>query len=1050
MPEFEQSQPAPSPIHVCSDCGTQLSGNCPAGLCPKCLLGAGVELLFDGDAGSPRPHPGPDAIPTLRFGDYELIEEIARGGMGVVYRARQISLDRVVAVKMLLFGPFSSDEFVRRFRAEAAAAAALQHPNIVAIHEIGDHEGTRFFSMEYVDGKSLADVVREDPRPVREVAGWLSVLARAVHYAHQRGVLHRDLKPSNVLLDSAGNLRLTDFGLAKRFVNGEDLSVSGQMIGTPNYMPPEQASSERGPVGPPSDVYSLGAILYHLLTGRAPVVADSLESTLLAVLHDEPVPLRLLNRSIPRALETICLNCLQKNSQRRYASAAALADDLDRFLRGEPIRARRAGWIEKLVLWCRRKPAAAAAIASLGLVALGSAVTAGHLSHLNRLARWDRYLSEMGRAQQEWSQRHFAEALFLLQRQVPPEGEPDLRGFEWRHLWHLTRGNCAARLPFHPDVVNWLGFSPDGTALATFGWDATNGVQVWDVATRHTRFVIRDATSVGGFSADGELLVTGRADHSVVLQNAHDGARVGVLPQAGDIIAFAPEAKTVVTMDASGVLKVREIKTGHTLLSRTNAVRRFFDAGRDAPVAIAPDGRRLALARPGDPSEPKDQGIELWDTASGEMERFLTHARQVRSIKFSPAGGTIAIADGDGEVVLWNWSTGELRSIQAHDLPVQSLAFSANGETLATGAFDEVIKLWDVRSLARKANVLDGQIGAVWSLAFSPDQQYLARGSRGMPIQLWELNAAPKPAAITNLNAEKVGNFVFSPDSKRMAGGCKDNQVRVWEVGTQSEQFRLRGVSYVVAFSPDGKQLLVADAGGTAHWWEFATNSRRPVPGYEQLGEITAVEFSPDRRIAALGHKQGRIQLVEVNSGKIMGIYPGHQDAVLSLTFAPDGRQFASGGRDKEIRLWDVNVTNQCRQICTEHKGGVPGLAISGDGLRMVSGCSANTIKFWDFRHLNQSMGARSWHRAAIQTLAFSPDGQRVVSGSEDHSVKLWDFATRRELASFEFEAAIKLVAFSPDANCLAVVTERGSLHLLPAATLIEADRDIRFIHPEG
>jgi len=785
-------------------------------------------------------------------------------------------------------------------------------------------------------------------------------------------------------------------------------------------------------------------VLYHLLTGRAPVVADSLESTLRAVLQDEPLGPRLLNRSIPRDLETICLKCLEKNPLRRYASAEALAEELGRYLRGEPIRARPAGWPEKLVRWCRRKPAAASALALLGLIAAGSALAANHLARLHQLARWDSYVSEMSRAQYEWQQNHFAEAFFYLQRQIPRQDEQDLRGFEWRHLWKLTRGNCSTRLPLHPDVVSWLGFSPDGRALATFSWDTTNAIRVWDLANQNTRWVIPNATSVGGFSADGQLFVAGTANQSVAVYQAQTGQLLNRLAQAGDIVAFAPETKWVVTMDAARVLNVRDLISGGTRLSLTNAIRRFFDVGRNAPVAIARDGRRLALVRPGDPAESKDRGIELWDVATGVMEMFLPHAHQIRMMQFSPGGHLLAVGNSDGEVVLWNWKAQETRTLQAHALPVQSLAFSANGALLATGASDETIKLWDPETLAQKPNVFEGQVGIAWSLAFSPNRQFLASGSRDMPIHLWDLNAPPVPAAITNLNSEKVGNFAFSPDSRVMASASKDNHVRVWDVATLSEKYRFPGVSYVVAFSQDGRRLLVANAGGKAYWWDFVAGTSQSIPGYDALGEITSVEFSPDRRSAALGHKNGKIQHLEIDTGKVLGIYEGHRDAVVSLTFTPDGRSFASGSRDKEIRLWAVAVTNHSRQVCVEHKGVVTGLAISGDGKTMVSGCSANTIKFWDLRNLERSLGARSWHRSAIRTLAFSSDGQRVASGSEDHSVKLWDFVTRRELACFQFEAPIRLAIFSPDSNYLAVVTDKGSLHLLPASRLPDADREIR------
>jgi WD40 repeat protein len=595
----------------------------------------------------------------------------------------------------------------------------------------------------------------------------------------------------------------------------------------------------------------------------------------------------------------------------------------------------------------------------------------------------------------------------------------------------------------HPDVVGWLEFSPDSQSLATFRWDTTNALQIWDVKNRRTRWLLRDATSVGGFSAGGEMFAAGTADDSIAAYDAQTGQRLSSIPQAGEIIGFAPEARYAVTMDSNRVLTVRALQPHRVLMRLTNAARRNFDAGKGAPVAITPDGGQLALIRAGDPSEARDRGIEIWNTGIGALEFFLPHPRQIRTIQFAPGGKTLAIADGGGMVLLWNWKTGGTQSIKAHELPVQSLAFSADGETLATGGTDESIKLWDLRTLRAKPGRFDGQMGAVWSLAFSPDQKLLASGSRDMPINLWNLQRLqPATTAITNINSEKIGNFTFSPDGKLMAAGCKDDCVRVWEAATLTEKYRLRGVSHAVIFMRSSRLLMVADAAGVAQWWDVNSGARRPVPSYGGLGEITSVDFSPDRRTAALGHKTGRIQLVAVDTGNVLGIYEGHRDAILSVTFAPDGRRFASGSRDKDIRLWDVAVTNRSYQICTEHKGAVSGLAISADGKMMASGCSANTIKFWDLRHLEKSLGSRSWHRSAIRTLAFAPDGQRLASGSDDHSVKLWDFGTRRELASFEFDSGIQLVAFSPDAKSLAVVTEKGLLHLLRTVTLEEADKE--------
>jgi serine/threonine-protein kinase len=294
-----------------------------------------------------------------RFGDYELIEEIARGGMGVVYKARQVRLNRTVALKLILSGQFASKQEVLRFRGEAEAAANLHHPNIVAIYETGEEKGQQYFSMEYVAGRNLAELVHERPLSSQRAARYIEQIARAIHYAHEQGTLHRDLKPSNVLIDANDQPRITDFGLAKRLRGDFGLTITGQVLGSPGFMPPEQTSGKTRQVGPATDVYGLGAILYHLVTGRPPFQAATIEQVLQQLREQEPVPPRLLNASVRRALETICLKCLEKEPAKRYPSAQELAEELSRFLRDEPIVARPASRLEKVCRWGRRKPLSA-------------------------------------------------------------------------------------------------------------------------------------------------------------------------------------------------------------------------------------------------------------------------------------------------------------------------------------------------------------------------------------------------------------------------------------------------------------------------------------------------------------------------------------------------------------------------------------------------------------------------------------------------------------------------------------------------------------------
>lgn len=1006
------------------------------------------------------------------FGDFELLEEIARGGMGVVWKARQVSLNRTVAVKLLLAGKFASPEFVKRFCAEAEAVANLQHPNIVAIHEVGHHAGQHYFSMDYVEGQNLAHLVRERPLPARRAAIYLKTIAEAVHHAHQRGVIHRDLKPANVLIDANDQPRVTDFGLAKRVesqselrVEGgaasvspplnpqlkslsADLTLTGQMLGTPNYVSPEQASGRRGGVTTASDVYSLGAILYFLLTGRPPFLSESLERTLDCVLHDEPLPPRALNPTVPRDLETICLKCLNKEPQRRYRSAQTLADDLGRWLAGEPIRARPASAPEKLWRWCRRKPAIAALAASvaflLAALALGSTVAAIRLQGLREEARLNLYFADMNVALRDFQDGNTAQAQALLTKHRPAGGQADLRGFEWRYLWRACRGSYSQWLPAHKQVAGALQFSPDGRLLATYCWTET--LQVWNLETRQTLFTCKNVTGFGGFSTDNREIVTSRADGSLQFFQAETGATNRAIRGTGELVAYAARGSTAATITRDQVLQVWDLSTDQIRFSLPNVSRRKLDWGWGDPAALSPGGETLALIEQNKNPLRPDPAVRLWNVATGAELASLSANRQVRCMEFSPNGKRLAVGDGDGNVTLWDLAAREPRFFQAHQFPVLAVAFAPDGQTLATGSSElNSIRLWDVRTATPQSRIFSGQVGDVWSLAFSPDGKRLASGTRDGPIRIWSLDDVEVGEIIPDrLHADEYGNFVFSPDSRSMAGGCADRTVKIWDVATLKVTAVFSNASYVVAFSRDGRRVLVSTVDGVPQWRSVGTLAPRSVPQYAgDIGRVVSVDFSPNRRIAALGMRRGEIQLQDIEGGQRLGApLEGHVGAVRSVAFSPKGDKLISGGSDKTVMVWDLN-TRTLLWTNAEHRGSVCAVAVSPNGQMLASGCGAETIKLW---HLStMSTGALvsiSYHKSAIRTLAFAPDGKTLASGSEDNTVKLWHVALRRELASFKHEAHLRLVVFSPDGNTMASVTDNGTLRVFRTISLKEADED--------
>src|SRR5437773_1166711 len=355
---------------VCPECGATVFADAPQGVCSVCLFRTGLALLDDKDDKAFEPMV---ARMLKDFGDYELLEEIGRGGQGVVYRARQKSLNRIVALKVIGLAHWATEAHVKRFRLEAEAAASLNHPCIVPIYDVGERDGACYFSMGLVEGGQLDAVAKREPIPIRHAAELIAKLARTVSYAHEHGILHRDIKPGNILLDEKGEPHLTDFGLARLVETESTVTRTLEVLGTPSYMAPEQAAGKNTQLTSTTDVYGLGAVLYQLLTGHPPFAGGTTYETVRMVLETQPRQPRLWNPKVDRDLATICLKCLEKEPAKRYASAESLAEDIERFLRNEPIRSRRTGLFTRGRKWLRRNPTTAVLI----VVSLAFAATVG-------------------------------------------------------------------------------------------------------------------------------------------------------------------------------------------------------------------------------------------------------------------------------------------------------------------------------------------------------------------------------------------------------------------------------------------------------------------------------------------------------------------------------------------------------------------------------------------------------------------------------------------------------------------------------------------------
>jgi len=1014
--EHPSSSSMTSATKTCRRCGEPIPPGALGGNCPRCLVA--LALTTHGDKSSEKALRAdvPERFrPSQYFGDYEILGELARGGMGVIYRARQLSLNRPVALKMIATGQLATSGQIRRFHVEAEAAARLDHPNIVPIYEVGEHQGQHFYSMKLIEGGTIAELgvrsaefeqagVDEGDVSQSAAATVVGQVARAVHYAHQRGVLHRDLKPTNILVDAEGQPHVADFGLAKLLEEDSSLTQSVAVLGTPAYMAPELASGKAAEATTAADVYSLGAILYELLTGQPPFCGSTALETMRQAIDREPPRPRTLQPTIDCDLEVICLKCLEKDPSRRYSSARSVAEDLDRWIAGEPIQARAASSAELFWRWCRRQPVLAGSIftvaVSLLVVAIVATVAGRRISRAGRLAAAERSHAVQANLELSHANSELGSTVLNLELQL---AEDQFDSGE-------TPG-ALARLAaiLRRDPSNEVAAARLFSALVYRNYPLPVGPPIWERSRRvmHVEF-----------SPDGQRLLVVRQSKTLQIFDTRSGEAVGAaLGHNGEILTahFSPDGLRVATGSADHTARIWNSQTGQPVTPP-------LQNGAPVPVVrFHPSGATLLTGGDG-------KTVCLWDATSGakSIERIV-HGTRVTDASFSPDGRILATSSAGGSVRLWNVS--DLNSTRHIQLPagVRSLEFSPNGLALLTVSEDNKARLWNAGTGEPLGQPMAHR-DVIWSARFNPAGTRIVTASQDRTAQLWDA-ATGQPVGLPMRHHEVRRDACFSADGRLVVAGGWGGTAQLWNALTgESVGEPMRHIEQIlsVAFSPDGTRVATGSADGAAQLWDISPGEAQPLV-LQHEGSVNSLEVSPDGRWLVTASDDNTARIWDCQTFKLVGEPLLHGGKVLKATFSPDSRLLATASSDKNARIWEVlpDGHDDWKLLATlPHRAEVFCARFDSASERVVTASHDYTARVWEARTGRALTPPLAAHNRRVVDAAFSPDGRYVATGAWDFTARIWDAQTGKPLSPILPHAdAVTAVAFAPDGNRLATAS---------------------------